>query len=186
MTLDDIRAEHQAHGRLRAGSIQALRTWLTSRDPFSAITVVGDLRVAELADDVARCLDAEDPMVRWNAVSVLTTWLRSSPHAERVLQHTTAETEPDEMVRGAGLAGLGAVLRTVPAPLARRIGTHLLEVLEDASELIELRGAAYEGILTALDVPPNERPSAAKLIDLDADVSTDVMTAFERLCKEIA
>jgi hypothetical protein len=57
----------------------------------------------------------------------------------------------------------------------------LLRVVEDEAEYAEFRGAAYEAMLAALDVPIAERPSAAKLIDVETELSAERIEQFRRL-----
>jgi hypothetical protein len=79
------------------------------------------------------------------------------------------------------LAGLGDLIPLVSPDLQRLLGATLLQVLSDDAELMEMRGAAYESILAALGVAPQNRPSAAKQIDLDTDVDKEQVGRFRRL-----
>jgi len=176
MTIDEIRRQYDRVGKLPVGAVDTLRELLRSSDPYAAITMVGDFKLADLAGCVGQCLTSDDPMIRWNAICVLTTRLRIAEYAEPILAQ--ARSEEDEVVRGAALVGVGALMPLLDGELKRRIGETLVSVLTDSADLPEMRSAAYEGILSALDVPIRNRPSAAEVLNFDHDVSDEVLAQF--------
>jgi len=179
MSLEQIASEYETRGRLSTKAVSALRAMVTSDDPYSAITLVGDCRVHELASRLVELLQHGDPMVRWNATSVLFSRLKMSEYASECLR--VSEEDDDSIVKCAALAGLGEIAPTVGKPEVRaQIGHRLLEVLESDGELVEVRGAAYEGILAAIEVPPLQRPPANKLTDMDTDVDGDAVEIFRK------
>lgn len=181
-TIEDIRRELDASGTLDSPSSEELRDLLNGEDPYQAITVVGDWGLSEFGVTVAACLESDDPMVRWNAVSVLTTRLKMPDFAERVLSH--ADSEEDELVRAAALSGVGSIWGRVESERLKAVmGGLLLEVLEDENELPEMRGAAYEGLLSALGVAPERRPSAAEVFDFESDVNEEEIERFREMVK---
>lgn len=179
MTLEEIQNEFGATGRLSGQALDELRERLRAADPYPAITVAGDCLAESLAPEMISLLDVEDPMVRWNATATVFTRLRCVEYVEHCLR--LARSEPDTMVRGAALTGLGETLpRVKNLDTRRRIGSYLLQVLNDDGELLEMRGAAYEGILAAIEVHPAKRPPASRLVDLDRDLDISSLAQFRR------
>ena len=145
MRLDEIRLEFETSGRIGGDALASLRHLLrTSGDPYEAITVAGDCGAFALATDLANHLDHRDPMVRWNAAGVLFTRFRDPTFAARCLE--MAVDENDEIARGVALAGLGELLpKMKDHELRQRMASTLVSVFEDRTELVVMRGAAYEG-----------------------------------------
>ena len=160
-------------------AVSALRAMLASEDPYSAITVVGDCQAHELANSLVELLQHPDTMARWNATSVLFSRLKKVEYVSECLR--VSEADEDSIVKCAALAGLGEIAPSVEDPGERtQIGRRLLEVLEDGEELREVRGAAYEGVLAALEVPPLERPPASRLMDIERDVDGEAVEASRK------
>jgi len=178
MTMEEIRETHNETQELSGRSLDGLRAYLRGDDPYEAITFVGHAKARHLAQEVAGCLRSEDSMVRWNAVTVLTSRLHGIDYAEAIC--ALARNDDDEVVRAAAVAGLGEILPLLAKPMSTTVAGMLLRVFHDEAELIEMRGAAYEGMLAALRIPPQHRPSAARLIDVAKDVEPQLVERFEQ------
>ena len=178
-TLDDIQVEFEITGRLSKSSIEKLKQLILSDDPYSAITVATDCGTFALAPVIAQATNSEDSMVRWNAIGALLTRFRLPEYAD--LGFEFALTEPDEMVRNIALVGLGEVLPDVKDnSLANAIAHYLIKVFQNEEEDILARGAAYDGILAALDVLPTSRPPANRPLDLIKDVDNEKIADFKK------
>ncbi len=177
MDLEDVKREYQVNGRISRRSIGILKELIRGDDPYSAITVAGDCAAFDASPEIGLCLDSEDSMVRWNAAGVLFTRFRQPDLGDRCLE--LAKSDPDTLVRAIALCGIGEILHKVTNfQLRAQMATTLLQSLNDASELPEFRGAAYEGILAAMDVLPLDRPSASRLFDPDKDLDEEIVQDF--------
>ena len=120
-------------------------------------------------------------MVRWIAVSALLSRFKLAEYAKLGLVH--AQHDPDEVVKGAAISGLGEVLPSViDKSLSKDIASFLVKMYEngDNEEYIDYREDAYEGILAAMNISPLERPPANRPLDADLDVDTNMLIAFKR------
>lgn len=180
MTLQEIEEEYRQNGRISGQAIVSLRRQLRAAgDPYRAISVAGDCGAFPLSADIAVYLKHTDPMVRWNAASVLFNRFRIVALAAYCLE--MAETEVDEVARGAAITGVGELLPLVDEPALRlRMATSLLRIFEQSTELTEMRGAAYEGIEAAMGIPPTRRVPASRLIDLERDVDRQLVAAYRQ------
>lgn len=177
MQLKDILTEYEERGVVSKEAIEVLRSHLRGSDPYDAITVAADCGVFDVSEELVECLKSHNPMVRWNATAALFTRLRNPYYAHRCQEIANSET--DEMVRSVALCGLGEILNSVSdRSLQRQMSLTLIRVFEDDSELLELRGAAYEGVLAALDIPAAKRPPADRLISLPSDVDAGIVRRF--------
>jgi len=183
MNLDEVKAEYAKDGRVSGETLARLRDYLrTSPDPYDAITAAGDGAAFMLVPDLVGFLDHDDPMVRWNAASVLFNRFRVLELAQRCLK--MVEEEEDEIARGAAITGLGEILPLVEnLGLRSRMATALLSILENTNELTVMRGDAHAGMEIALNIPRNERVPASRLIDLERDVKPEVVAAFRKKFK---
>jgi|YelNatPaOPRAMG01_1025707.scaffolds.fasta_scaffold223902_2 HEAT repeat protein len=165
MSLSSIWEEFEANGRLSQRSIHALREALHSANPYEAITVATDCGERELIPDILPCLDSPDPMVRWNAIASLYTRFRVPERLDTLLRLAT-EDEDTGVVRAIAITGIGETLPKVKDPhMRRKMAELLMSTFENSSLYEELRAAAYEGILAAVDVLPLDRPPANKPLD---------------------
>lgn len=177
MQLEDVVTEYEKKGALSKKAIEFLKSELQGPDPYPVITVVSDCGVFEASEELSKCLESDDRMVRWNATAALFTRLRNPYYAQEC--YDLATRDPDVLVRVVALCGVGEILRSVSdKSLQQRMAGTLIRAFEDDSELLEIRGAAYEGILAALDIPPEERPAADALINLETDVDWNRVEIF--------
>lgn len=178
MGLSALTDEYENNGRLSRRSIQLLSDRLLSDDPYEAITVSTDCAAFELVPKIAKSLDSPDPMVRWNAVASLHTRFRVPDCIEKTLK--MASEDEDTMVRAIALHGVGEMLPIIrDQSLRRKMASLLITTLDDAKLFNELRAAAYEGILAAMDVLPLDRPPATKPLNLERDVESTLVQQFK-------
>jgi hypothetical protein len=151
--------EYEQHGRLLPDTIKRLiHTITSSNNPFDAISAAADTACFHAAEAVSRRLHDSDPMVRWIAAATLFTRFRNPRWFAECLDMAANET--DTVVRSVCLVGVGELLPLVEDCKLRTKGAELLlKILSDESEFPEIRADAYEGILAALGVFPEDRPS---------------------------
>jgi hypothetical protein len=178
--IDDIVREFQRHGRISQRSIKKLRDALLSDDPFEAITVATDCCILELTPEIARCLDSSDEMIRWNAAGSIYTRFRLPRNIDKGIK--LASSDESTMVRAIALCGLGEVLPIISdKALRQKIASLLLSTFQNQELFPELRNAAYDGILAAMDVLPLDRPPAGKLLNIETDVDHRTVEDFKNL-----
>lgn len=179
MSPENILTEFELHGRLSRRAVSELHTLLRSDDPFRAITVAADTGCLEVASQVAECLSSSDAMVRWNAAATLFTRFRCKNYARQCLD--LALNDPDEIVRTICLVGIGEIITIIKNDdIVEEAAGQLLRVFYDENEYPEVRCAAYEGILAAMDILPLDRPPVDKLLDLNRDTDYQLVEGFRR------
>lgn len=170
LALSNVREEYRKHGRISQISKGVVREVLRSGvAKFEAISLVADCALREAAAEVmALAILHSDAMVRWNAVGTLLTRLRDPMFASLALDRW--RTDPAANVREIALVGMGEILPFVADPLLwRTLGGELWTAFHDNPD--DMRLAAYDGILAALDVLPLDRPDpslSADQVDYDA------------------
>jgi len=184
MTQDEIWDEYVTNKTVSGKALLALKQMLReSDDPYSVITLAGDVAAFQLADDIAVHLDHQDPMVRWNAAGVLFTRFRDVRFAARCLKMLNEDS--DELVQGILLRGLGQLLPLVQDKgLQRRMAQQLLNVFEGRikfSDGIPGPDDAYGGLEAAVGVPlVDQAPSYCEL-DPEKDYKPEVIAEFRRM-----
>lgn len=177
MNLEDIISEYEANGRLSRRATERLRELTLGCDAYSAITVAADCGAFAVSPEIASALNANDEMVRWNAVAALFTRFRNFEYGHICLQ--LAKEDPSMMVRSMALCGLGEILFDVNNPRLRKdMASLLLETFNNKDEEQSLREAAYEGILAAMDVLPLDRPSLAARLEFPRDADQQIIFKF--------
>ncbi|AGY60032.1 hypothetical protein [Gloeobacter kilaueensis] len=166
MNFEDIYDEYERNGRISRASTAFLKLLIAGPDPFTAITVATDCAAFSTAPVIATTLDSTDVMVRWNAVGALLTRFRFAEYARAGLE--LAINDPDMMVRGIALVGLGEVLPDVIEPdLRYEMAKTLYETVMNAEEEPHMRMNAYFGILSAMDILPLDRPPASRVLPFE-------------------
>jgi hypothetical protein len=151
-TVEKIKDEFYDNGRLSKQSMQDL-AWHLENDklPHSAISLVTDARIMELAPLMAKHLDHEDDFIRERTVGCVVGRMRMAEYAEKALQ--MAIDDPEEGPRALAISSLGAVINKVDSLLKKRIAGHICEVFVDSKYDEIDRDCAFQSILTALEVP---------------------------------
>ena len=169
--------------------MQALKMLLREcDDPYAIITLAGDTAAFQLAAEIVPHLSSTDPMVRWNAAGVLFTRLRDVHSAK--LCADLLDRETDNMVLGIALAGAGELLPLLDdRELRDRLAQKLWLVfcgaadgLSQAEEWIkeQMRSDAYRGIEAAVGIPPLDRATATRDLDMATDIKQEVVNKFRQ------
>lgn len=133
-----------------------LNPWRDPDDLLTNLYRVSDEPDENLREPIARLLDHSDPDIREEAIRILSVQWKLQEYRDAVLN--ALRHDPQSAVRGQAAIGLSAVTTEV----SRREDTEvLLDIVCDDSEELELRRAAYVGLLILYRkkrFPPANRP----------------------------
>jgi hypothetical protein len=139
------------------------------RNPIELIRAIGlvsDEQKGELRDQLFRLCHHRDPDVREEALRLLTVkWRDVGAHSEAL---DALREDPSDGVRANAAYGVAA---TVTDATRREGVNRLLHVLLDEQEDLEVRAAAYDGLLLIYGRP--NFPSMKRDFDPAADVQWD-------------
>jgi hypothetical protein len=150
-----------------AGALEAAIAGAAPGDLVEVVIRVGKLGHEELEGRLAPLLHHRDGEVRAAAIRVLGFYWQLAPY--RATAEEMAARDPDAGARAAAIMALTAYGRDSRdrALLARFDG-----VLRDRSEDVEVRAAAYRGILRVAGVPASDWPEPTSAFD-DIDRQVD-------------
>lgn len=183
MNAEQIKDEYQRNGRISGRAMGSLRALLreSGGDPYTAITLAGDVGAFQVANDILPHPNSEDGMVRWNAAGVLFTRFRDARLAGLCLELLSREL--DTMVRGILLVGAGELLPFLEDErLQKQLAARLLETVETEDEFPEMRGSAYLGIEAAVGLSPIERSPAEIACSIQSGIfKQHVLSEFRQM-----
>jgi len=181
MNAEKIWHEYETNKRLSDKALLSLKALLyESSDPYSAITLAGDVAAVQLASEVATHLTSMDAMVRWNAAAVLFGRFRDVRYGRKCLDMLSQES--DSIALGVVLSGAGELLPLLDdKDLKRELALKIYRVFCDSRQLPEIRTAAYEGIQAATGIPLRDRISATVILDVDNDANPDILNNYREM-----
>ena len=175
-SLDSIWYEYINNDSLNSKTIKDLAWHIDNDvDPGGAIVMATDIGLKELGSNIARQLDSEDDYINEISIGCLLGGLRLAEYAEKGLQ--MAQEAPYENVRDLALFSLGEVLDQVKdKDLKYKIANYIYHVL--AGDILEFyKGAAYNSVLTAMEIPILERP---RVRDLAENIDANLVAEFKK------
>lgn len=176
-SVEDIRDEFFDNDKLSPRSLHDLK-WHLENDPapHKAIMLITDAEIKELIPLIGKYLDHEDDFVREVAVGCVLGRLGLVEYAEKGFK--MALKDPYDNVRDLAIFNIGEVLNKIEDKnLQRKIADYLYRKLFSLKQRKSFKGAAYQSILTAMEVPIPEQPGVR---DLENEIDFDLVEEFKK------